>query len=310
MLQAPVVMSSNGKGALSDRHHLAQSTIGGMALLPEADVILAVGTRFVEPATAKWKLAPGRTVIQLDVDPEEIGRNYPVSVGIEADAKAGLAALIERVGAFSRARPNREAELSALKRDVADRVNAVSPQAGFALAIRAELPDEGILVSEMTQIGYWSTVGYPVYRPRTFITPGYQGTLGYGFPTALGAKVGNPDLPVVSVNGDGGFGFALAELSTMARHNIAATVLVFNDSAYGNVRRIQQEQMRGRLIASDLQNPDFVKLAESFGVTGRRTETPDGLRAALCDSFAANEPTLIEIPVGPMPNPWTALGLR
>ena len=309
-LQAPVVMSANGKGALSDRHHLAQSTIGGMALLPEADVVLAVGTRFVDPATAKWKLAPGRTVIQLDVDPTEIGRNYPVAVGIEADAKAGLAALTGRVAAYNRSRSSREAELAALKRDVAERVNAVQPQAGFALAIRAELPDEGILVSEMTQIGYWSNVGYPVYRPRTFITPGYQGTLGYGFPTALGAKVGNPDLPVVSVNGDGGFGFALAELSTMARHNIAATVLVFNDSAYGNVRRIQQEQMRGRLIASDLQNPDFLKLAESFGIAGRRTETPDGLRAALRESFAANEPTLIEIPVGPMPNPWTALGLR
>ena len=309
-LQAPVVMSANGKGALSDRHHLAQSTIGGMALLPEADVVLAVGTRFVDPATAKWKLAPGRTVIQLDVDPTEIGRNYPVAVGIEADAKAGLAALTGRVAAYNRSRSSREAELAALKRDVAERVNAVQPQAGFALAIRAELPDEGILVSEMTQIGYWSNVGYPVYRPRTFITPGYQGTLGYGFPTALGAKVGNPDLPVVSVNGDGGFGFALAELSTMARHNIAATVLVFNDSAYGNVRRIQQEQMRGRLIASDLQNPDFLKLAESFGIAGRRTETPDGLRAALRESFAANQPTLIEIPVGPMPNPWTALGLR
>ncbi len=310
LLQAPVVATWNGRGALSDRHDLAQNPIAGRELLPQADVVLAVGTRFVDPATSPWGLEPGRGVVQLDIDPAEIGRNYPPTIGLEADAKAGLAALVERVARHNRRRPSREAELAELKRGVAERARAVGPQAEYALAIRRELPDDGIFVSEMTQVGYWANLAFPVYRPRTYLTSGYQGTLGFGFPTALGAKVGNPGTPVVSVNGDGGFGFCLNELSTMARHGIAAVAIVFNDDAYGNVRRIQQDQFGGRTIASDLRNPDFVKLAEAFGVAGRRADTPDALAAALRESFKAAEPTLIEVPLGPLPNPWTALGLR
>jgi acetolactate synthase-1/2/3 large subunit len=310
LLQAPVVMTNNGKGAVSDRHYLGQNIIAGIELLPDADVILAVGTRFVDPATAKWKIAPGRTVIQIDIDPEEIGRNYRPAVGIVADAKAGLAALSERVGAYSGRRVSREDELSALKAGVRARMDEIAPQVHFGLAIRNALPDEGIYVTEMTQVGYWSNFAYPVYRPRTFVTAGYQGTLGYGFPTSLGVKVGNPGTPVVSINGDGGFGFALAELSTMVRHGIGAIAVVFNDGAYGNVRRIQQIQFNGRTIASDLHNPDFVKLAESFGVAGRRVETGPALQTAVEEAIKAEEPTLIEVPVGQMPNPWSILGYR
>lgn len=310
LLQAPVVMSSNGKGAVSDRHYLAQSSVGAMELIKEADVIFAVGTRFVDPATAKWKIEPGRTVIQMDIDPEEVGRNYQISLGIVADAKAGLAALAERVGAHSGRRPSRESELNEFKDGVAAKVNSVQPQTDLAMAIRNALPDEGIVVSEMTQIGYWSNLGYPVYQPRTFFTPGYQGTLGYGFPTALGVKVGNPGTPVVSVNGDGGFGFALNELSTMAKHGINAVVVVFNDNAYGNVRRIQRDQFGGRLIASDLLNPDMLKLADAFGVVGRRADGAPALKSAIEDAIKADEPTLIEVPVEVMPNPWSVLGLR
>ncbi len=310
LLQAPVVMTAHGKGAISDRHYLAHGLVEAIELAPLADVVLAVGTRFVDPATANWGIKAGQQVIQLDIDPEEIGRNHPPTVGIEADAKAGLAALVDLVGRHSRRRPSREAELSERKRNVQARVRAVGPQAEYALAIRRELPDDGIVVSEMTQVGYWANLGYPVYQPRTYITPGYQGTLGFGFPTSLGAKVGNPATPVVSINGDGGFGFCLNELSTMARHEIAAVAIVFSDDAYGNVRRIQREQFGGRTIASDLRNPDFLKLADAFGIAARRAETPDALGTALRDSLNAAEPTLIEVPIGPVPNPWTALGLR
>jgi acetolactate synthase-1/2/3 large subunit len=310
LLQAPVVMTNNGKGAISDRHYLAHNIIAGIELLPEADVILAVGTRFVDPATARWKIEPGRTVIQLDVDAGEIGRNYPPVVGIAADAKTGLTALAERVGAHSDRRPSRQEELAAVKASVRARMDAIHPQADFGLAVRAALPDDGILVSEMTQVGYWSNFAYPVYEPRTFITSGYQGTLGFGFPTALGVKVGKPETPVVSINGDGGFGFALAELSTMVRHGINTVVVVFNDSAYGNVKRIQEVQFGGRTIASDLHNPDFVRLAECFGGVGRRAETGSALRTAIEEAIKADEPTLIEVPVGQMPNPWSVLGYR
>lgn len=309
-LQAPVVMTSNGKGALSDRDPLAQSILGAMELLPRADVVLAVGTRFVDPATARWGVGPQQTVIQLDIDPQEIGRNHPVAVGIEADARAGLAALADLVEQDVGQRPSRAAELTELKDALAAKARAVGPQAEYALAIREALPDEAIVISEMTQVGYWSNMAFPVYEPRTYITPGYQGTLGFGFPTGLGAKVAHPGTPVVSINGDGGFGFCLNELSTMVRHDIRAIAVVFTDDAFGNVRRIQQEQFGGRTIASDLVNPDFLKLAEAFGVAGRMADSPPKLRQAIEESIGADEPTLIAVPIGRVPNPWTVLGIR
>lgn len=310
LLQAPVVMTSNGKGAISARHYLAQNGLAAPELLKTADVVLAIGTRFVEPATYPWGLKEGRAVIQLDIDEEEIGRNYPGAMGILADARAGCAALAERVAAHSRARTSREDELLRLKRDTEERLNAILPQSAFAMAIRQELPDDGIFVGEMTQIAYWSNMGFPVYEPRTYLTPGYQGTLGWGFPTSLGVKVGAPDKVVVSINGDGGFGFALNELATQARHSIASITIVFNDSAYGNVRRIQTEQFAGRTIASDLLNPDYGKLADAFGLAGRQAPTPAALAVQLREAIGANEPALIEVPVGAMPDPWKALSYR
>ena len=310
LLQAPVVMTANGKGALSDRDPLAQNILGGIELLREADVIFAVGTRFVDPATAKWGVVPDQTIIQMDIDAEEIARNTPVTVAIEADAKAGLAALADLVERDSCERSARSTELEKLKRSLAARARAVGPQAEYALAIREALPDNGIFVSEMTQVGYWANFAFPVYEPRTYITPGYQGTLGYGFPTSLGVKVAHPDRPVISINGDGGFGFCLNELATMALHVIAAIAIVFTDDAFGNVRRIQQEQFGGRTIASDLLNPDYRKLADAFGVAGRHADAPGKLRTAIEESVRADEPTLIAVPIGQVPNPWTVLGVR
>ncbi|MEA2584969.1 MAG: acetolactate synthase large subunit [Thermomicrobiales bacterium] len=310
LLQAPVILTSNAKGAISDRHYLAQSQLAERELSPRADVVLAVGTRFIGVVGEPRQTVPGQTFIRLDVDDEEIERNQPADLAILADAKAGLAALADRATRYNRSRPSRESELVALKREIDERVNALQPQAGFAHAIRAELPDEGIIVGEMTQLGYWSNLGLPVYQPNTYLTPGYQGTLGFGFTTAMGAKVGRPEVPVVSINGDGGFGFTLNELSTLVQHRIGLVTIVFNDNAYGNVRRIQNVDYNGRTIASDLVNPNYLKLADAFGVTGRRAETPAELRIALRESIKADEPTLIEVPVDAMPNPWTALGLR
>lgn len=303
-------MTSNGKGALSYRHYLAQTSLAGSGLLAEADVILAVGTRFVEPSTYSWGLKPGRTVIQLDIDGEEIGRNYPAAVALHGDAKTGLADLATAVEPHNRVRPSREVELQEIKETAAARLESIMPQAGFARAIRQELPDDGIFVGEMTQVAYWSNAGFPVYEPRTYITPGYQGTLGWGFPTSLGVKAGAPDRVVVSVNGDGGFGFALNELATQAQHGIASITLVFNDCAYGNVRRIQTEQFNGRTIASDLRNPDYGKLAAAFGIAARRATFPEELGTELREAIKANEPALIEIPVKAMPDPWKMLALR
>jgi acetolactate synthase-1/2/3 large subunit len=309
LLQAPVILSRNGKGGLSDRHYLAQGPLAEPEYLPRADVIFIVGTRFTDILGGARVLGTDQTTIHLDIDPEEIGRNQPVTIGIEADAKAGLTALIARVGRYNRRRPSREAELTAFKRAAESRINSVQPQSDLALAIRAEVPDEGIIVNEFTQVGYWAYLGLPVYLPNTFLTPGYQGTLGYGFTTAMGAKVGRPDVPVVSINGDGGFGFTLNELSTLVQHDIRLIAVVFNDNAYGNVRRIQDQEYDGRIIASDLVNPDYGLLARAFGIAGRRAETPAELRLHLREAIKADEPTLIEVPVGVMPNQRKALGI-
>lgn len=309
LLQAPVILSRHGKGAISDRHYLAQSGLAEPEYLPQADVVFVVGSRFADILGGRRNFSPDLKLIQLDIDPEEIGRNYPVTVGIEADVKAGLAALIDRIGQYNRKRPSREAELTAFKTAATAKINSVQPQADFGLAIRAEMPDEGIIVNEFTQVGYWAYLGMPVYLPNTFLTPGYQGTLGYGFTTAMGAKVGKPDVPVVSINGDGGFGFTLNELSTLVQHDIRLIAVVFNDNAYGNVRRIQDEDYDGRILAADLVNPDYLLLAKAFGITGRRAETPAELRLHLRESIKADEPTLIEVPVGVMPNMRKTLGM-
>ncbi len=171
------------------------------------------------------------------------------------------------------------------------------------------MPEDGIFVDEISQMGFASWYGYPVFSPRTAISAGSQGTLGSGFPSALGAKAAFPDRAVVSVTGDGGFLFAATELATAVQYGLNVVTLVFNNNAYGNVRRDQIEGFEGRVVGSDLVNPDFVKFAESFGVEGRRATTPEELRRALEKALAADAPVLIEIPVetGSEVSPWRFL---
>lgn len=308
-LQAPVLVSANGKGAISDRLPYAQGVLARQEYLPNADVILILGTRFIEAGEVLYTPSRGQQVIQIDIDPEELGRNVPVGVGIEADLEAALTELINRLQRHNIKRASRVEEFAAFQAAAAARINAIQPQAGFALAIRAEVPDEGIIVGEFTQISYWSFLGMPTYAPNTFLTPGYQGTLGFGFTTAMGAKVGRPDVPVVSINGDGGFGYSLSELSTLVQHNIPLVAIVFNDNAYGNVRRIQDEDYGGRIIASELYNPNYQTLAKAFGVADRRAETAAQLQVQVREAIKANEPALIEVPVGIMKDQRVELGL-
>jgi acetolactate synthase-1/2/3 large subunit len=303
-LEAPVIMSSNGKGAVSYHSHLAHYGRSAAELGPDADVVLFVGTRvspggmaYVRPS---W-LKETQTLIHLDIDAQEPGRNFATDIAIVADAKRGLSALVERLERYNHLRPSRREELLGLKRYLEEFAAQTHPQADYAMAIRAELPEDGFFVQESTQVGYWSTMSFPVYAPRTYITSGYQGTLGYGFATALGAQVAVPDRKVVSVNGDGGFFYNVQELSTMVQQKIPLTAVVFNDNAYGNVKRIQEMRFGGRTIASTLHNPDMLKLAEAYGVEGRRATTPEELKTTLHDVFKRNDPVLIEVPVGPMP---------
>lgn len=301
-LEAPVVMSTEGRGALSDRHYLAQAGIAGQQLLPTADLILAVGTRFARPKG--WGLPAGATVIRVDADARELARAPAPQIGIVGDAKAALAALVAGVDGVG-PRPSRRAELAALKR-AADELlfERMAPQYAYARAIRDALPDDGILVNDVTQVSFFASIGYPVYAPRTMIGPGYQGTLGCGFATALGVQAGNPGKNVVSINGDGGFLYNVQELATMKRYGLPLVAVVFRDDAYGNVKRIQQQRFRGRTIGSDLTNPDFVALAASFGIAATRAVGPEAFAGALREALATDGPVLIEVPVGELPDPW------
>jgi acetolactate synthase I/II/III large subunit len=309
MLEAPVVSFTGGKGVVSDRHYLAQSALAGHELWREADVVLAVGTRLHQPQV-RWGVDADLKLIRIDIDPTEITRILKPTLGIVADAKPALAALL---GALERRRPRRQSrkeELEGLKaRTLAKLAEKLGPQCEYLQAIRAELPEEGIYVEDLTQVGYVGRVAFPVYYPRTYIHSGYQGTLGFGFATALGAKAGRPDLPVVSVSGDGGFMYNVQELSTAVKHGIDIVAIVFADGAYGNVRRMQKEDYGNRLIGVDLHNPNFPKMAESFGVAGVRTTTPDGLRRELAAALKRRGTTLIEVSVGEMPDPWAHLVL-
>ncbi len=302
-LEAPVILTNNAKGAISDRHYLAHGARSMRDLRESCDAALVVGTRFVAGLTGATPARgmEGKPIVQLDIDPEEVGRNFDPAVGIVGDARLGLAALAERVGRYSGTRPSRRDELQALTDSVAEQGAKTQPQHDYAMAIRAELPEDGIFFQESTQVGYWSSVYFPCYQPRSYFTSGYQGTLGYGFATALGAQVGVPDRRVVSVNGDGGFMYNVQELATMAQQKIPLTAIVFNDNAYGNVKRIQQLQFQGHEIATDLYNPDMMKLADAFGVEGRRANSPEELRTVLREVFASPRPVLIECPVPAMP---------
>jgi acetolactate synthase-1/2/3 large subunit len=305
LLEAPVVMSVDGRGALSDRHDLAHTGLTGQALVRQADVVLGVGTRFWQPARV-WGLAPGAQVIRIDADPLEITRLGAPDVAIVGDARPALAALLARLDGIA-ARPPRRAELRARKEEAAARLEAFQPQATFARALRAAIPDDGITVNDLTQVTFFGTVGFPVYVPRTFIGPGYQGTLGSAFATALGAQVGRPGRPVVAIAGDGGYLYTMAELATQRQHDLPVVSVVFNDGAFGNVKRTQEQLFDGRLIASDLVNPDFVAVAHAFGIAAERVSTADALEGALRSALSAAAPALIEVTVGPMSNPWPVL---
>ena len=303
LLQAPVVAFRNGRGILDNRHELSHTLPAGHVLWRDADVVLAIGTR-LQPQQMAWGLDDQIEIVRVDIDPEEIDRIAKPAVSIVGDAAPVLGCLLDVLPAHNKARPSRKDEMLALKAEMAARVAKLEPQLSYISAIRAELPEDGIYVDELTQVGYVSRFTMPVYQPRTFLSTAYQGTLGWGFAAAIGAKLACPDKPVLSIAGDGGFMFNVQELSTAVRHHVPVVVVVFNDAAYGNVRRIQRDQYDGHTIASDLLNPDFVKLAESFGALGLKAESPEALRQALRQAFAANAPALIEVPCGEMPSPW------
>jgi acetolactate synthase-1/2/3 large subunit len=300
-LQAGVASSPEGKGAVSD---LSDLSLGAAfwrdsplrAAIHAADVALVVGSRL-----ALVTFAPGQRIVQIDVDPEEIGRNHKNTVGLVGDARRTLEALLEKLRAAAAPRPSRKTEREALRAEIAALMTQ-EPQTAILRSLRAGCPEDTILIAGMTQIGYYSRPFWPTYAPRTYITSSYSGNLGYEYPVALGAKIARPEKPVVAVIGDGGFLFNAQELATAVQHKINVVAVVFNDDAYGNVARDLDEDWGGNFGAA-LHNPDFMKLADAYGVHGMRAKEPTEVGRLVNEAIGLERPVLIEVPVGRMPRP-------
>ncbi len=301
-LQAPVVMTEGARGAMSLKHPLALSTLGGRCVLPHADVVLAAGTRFLDGIARPIHTSPRCTFIYLNIDNSAGAAPRQAGVDLTGDVRLGLEALLDATGTVP-PRNSRTEDVSKVKAWEYEQLSAIRPQAAFVAKLRGHIADDAALVSELTQVGYFSNIAYPVHQPRTLITPGFQGTLGYGFPTALGVAAGAPDKRTVSITGDGGFGWSLQELATAAKYNLNLSIVVFTDGRFGNVQRIQR-RVFGREFGVELHNPDFQLLARAFGVKFHRADSPEGLTAALDVTKIEGGPCLIEVRVGEMPSPW------
>ncbi len=307
-LQAPIVSFRGGRGVTSDEHPLTLTCAAGYQRWAHTDVVIGIGSR-LELQWFRWPRPPQpMKVINIDVDPSQTARLRP-DVAVVSDAALGARALDAALADAGVQRPSRHDEFQALKDRTWAAVQKVQPQLDFLKAIRAALPRDGFFVEEICQAGFASYYGLPIYEPRTFVTCGHQGTLGFGFPTALGVKAGNPDKAVVAITGDGGFMFGMQDLATAAQYNLGVVTVLFDNGAYGNVLRDQKRVFAGRVIGAELRNPDFVKLAESFGVHGARANTPVDLQREIALAIDRNAPALIVVSVDPTTevSPWEFL---
>lgn len=303
-LGAPVVMSPNALGALSAEHDLAVGMIEGQELWQQADVALVVGSRFTNPGLA-WGRETEVTLLRIDIDATQIVKPRCADVALVTSAVQGLEALDTALGATPPPAEPAWPELAEVRRSAKRRFDELEPLAGYARALRGALPPDGLIFADVTRFSVFIRFAMPIFTARSFFMPGYQATLGWSYPAALGAKVACPERKVVAVAGDGGFLFTSSELATAVHHKIPVTVLVFDNKAYGNVKTIQANSYGGRHIAVDLTNPDFVAMARAFGMTADRVEAPEQLQEVLRRHLAAEAPSLIEVPLMQAPNVWS-----
>ena len=310
-VRAPVVGFRGGRGIVGQDRPLGLDMAAAWHLWGEVDLIIGIGTRLAIPFM-RWgsmmkahRALPGRKLIRIDIDPAEMGK-LDTEGPLVADAETGARALVAALDANGYAANGDPAEIVQAKKRSAVEIRRVQPQMDYLDVIREVLPRDGFLVEELSQAGFTSNFGWPVYEPRTYVSCGYQGTLGFGFPTALGVKVAHPDRAVVSITGDGGFMFAMPELCTAVQYGIGTVTIVFDNAAFENVRRDQQQRFAGREIGARLLNPDFHDLARTFGVEAHRVDSPAALRPALQRALASRGPALIHvrIPPGTEVSPW------
>ena len=307
LLDAPCLMTPLARGVVPADHPL-NATWGGSrhgaigALFQSADVVLVVGSSLDE-ADAAWHGFAAEQLIQIDTCPEVIGRTYPVSVGLVGDARAVLEQLLaewEAGPACDRApgpaSSPAAARIAGQRRRTQEAVRD-EPYWRYIDAIQRALPGEAIVTNDGSQANYRGTIPY-LQRdlPNAFQVTRMMAALGFALPAALGAKIACPERPVVAIAGDGGFLFTACELCTAVQHRLNVVAIVFNNAAYGIIRRLQIERY-GREIGAGLHNPDFVQLAQACGARGIRAETPEQLYETLSAAWGHDVPTVIEVPV-------------
>ena len=296
-LQAPVFSYRTGKGIVSSRHYLSFPVPAAHDLWKEADVVVGIGSHVRMPLS-KWGVDEQLTYISINIDESAHNRIVEPTLSITADAAQVTAALLKLLPKYTSPTPSKKSAMKDCRKAWEEKTAYLEPQSTILKTIREELPDDGILVDELTQVGFASRIVYDAYLPRTYLCTGHMGTLGWGFQTALGAKVAKPDVPVISVAGDGGFMFGVQELATAVQHKIGVILVLFNNNLYGNVREMQENLYGNRVIATDLHNPDFVKMAHAFGANAVKVKNYEDMRKAIQDAKGESLPTLIEVPIG------------
>ena len=289
-LNAPVIVSRCAKGVIPEDHPLAlQVAYGylGQQALERSDCLIAIGTRFTSIDTRSWSLKLPDTFIQIDEDANEIGREYPCDIGVVGDLKLTLQALIEDV---SIERNGWDSVLPPLQA----KFNS-QPSLPIIHELQDVLPRDTIYAVDVHSLGYASFAEFPIYDPRTLLHPNIGVALGYSYPAALGAKIAYPNRPVVCFSGDGGFLMGAMEMATAMRYGINVVAIVINDDCLSAIKGSQQKGFDGRTIDTDLQNPDFVEFAHSFGAYARRVENLEDFKPTLQDAIAAEKPALIEV---------------
>ncbi len=297
LIQAPVVAFRGGRGIVGDDTPYGFNCAEGYKYYPEIDLMIGIGTRLELPAFRWQDGIANHEMIRIDIDPTQLVR-LRGDLGIVSDSQLAVQALLEELGPDYECEESREKQFLDIKAESQKEIQKIQPQMTYLNIMREVLPRESFIVEEISQVGFTSYYGFPLYEPRKLVTCGYQGNLGHGFQTALGVKIANPDTPVVSIAGDGGFMFGVQELATAVQYNIGLITLIFNNNAFGNVRRDQTNLYDGHVHGSELKNPDFVALAKSFGAAGYRANSADELRELLQKALIESEtgPVVIEVP--------------
>ncbi|HVX29232.1 MAG TPA: thiamine pyrophosphate-dependent enzyme, partial [Nitrolancea sp.] len=301
-LGAPIITSTMGKGSVPDDHPMVIGRLWEPGnpvddLLKSVDAALVFGSKLGAMETEYQRMPLPQTLIRIDVDPEEIHRNYKPAHAIVADARLAAEALLGALRDAGVQKTGLSAgEISTLKSNALD-ASWGAAQKPYVDALRSAIPRDGILVSDMTMMGYVCCARYPVYEPRTFLFPQGYGTLGFSLPAAIGAKIARPDATVVPIVGDGGFQYTMQEVATAVQFKAGLPIVIFNDSTYTAVKSEQASKYDRRFIAVDLVNPDYLKLADAYGIPSVRAESPEALSDAIAAAAQRDQPTIIDTPI-------------